>query len=75
MNKTEFQKQLRAALSSLTCRERARALAFYGEIIDDSVENGASEEEAVAALGDIGELAQRAVETAGRDGVKTKKPL
>ena len=57
MNRREFLKTLAAQLESLTEAERERSLAFYAEMIDDRVESGASEAEAVASLGPVEEIA------------------
>lgn len=52
MTKTEFLDALRAALAGLPDGDIDKSLEYYSEIIADSVEDGRSEEEAVAALGD-----------------------
>jgi uncharacterized membrane protein len=53
MNKQEFERNLSKGLSFLPVRERKERIAFYSEIIDDRIEEGLSEEEAVAEVGDI----------------------
>jgi len=53
MNKLEFLDALQARLSSLPESEIHRILGYYAEMIDDRVESGMSEEEAVAALGSL----------------------
>ena len=53
MNKAEFLNKLRAGLSGLPVEEREEQLVFYAEMIDDRVEEGVSEEDAVAAIGDV----------------------
>ena len=53
MNKQEFLDQLRKKLSGAPQSEVEDRLIFYGEMIDDRIEEGMSEEEAVAAVGDI----------------------
>lgn len=57
MNKLEFLQQLAARLGSLPEQERERALNFYSEMIDDRIEDGMSEAEAVAAVGTPEEIA------------------
>ena len=57
MNKRAFLEALAAQLESLSEAERERSLAFYAEMIDDRVEGGATEEEAVATLGPVEEIA------------------
>ena len=58
MNKKEFLEALGANTSALSDRDRERLLDYYAELIDDSVEEGLSEAEAVAALGDPAALAK-----------------
>lgn len=52
MTKHEFLEMLNNLTSHLSEAERGRLLEYYGEIIDDRMEEGLSEAEAVAALGD-----------------------
>ena len=54
MNKHDFLQELSSRLSQLPDTERDKAYAFYAEIIDDSMEDGMSEEEAVGKLGSLG---------------------
>ena len=56
MNKEVFLKQLRSRLARLPREEVERLLEFYGELIDDKVENGESELQAVANLGTMEEI-------------------
>ena len=56
MNKTEFLKKLEAGLGSLPQEERLEQLTFYSEMIDDRMEEGLSEEEAVAAVGPVEQI-------------------
>ena len=58
MTKQAFLDQLSRLTGGLSDAERARLIEYYGEIIDDRVEEGVSEEDAVAALGDPAELAR-----------------
>ena len=51
MNKAEFLQSLSALLGALSESERTRVLDYYAEMIDDRVEAGMSEVEAVAAMG------------------------
>ena len=55
MKKREFLAALGGALSALPQEEREERLSFYGEMIDDRIEEGLSEEEAVADI--LGERA------------------
>ncbi len=59
MDKRTFLERLQAALAGLPDAERERQLAYYEEMIDDRVEEGMSESEAIAALGPADQLAQR----------------
>ena len=52
MTKREFLDMLNNLTSRLSESERDRLLEYYSEIIDDRMEEGLSEAEAVAALGD-----------------------
>ena len=56
MNKTEFSDALRRALGKLPSYEVEQSIAFYSEMIDDRVEDGMSEADAVAALGPVGAI-------------------
>lgn len=53
MNKQEFLSRLEAALSGLPQEELRERLSFYRESIDDRMEEGFSEEAAVAELGPL----------------------
>lgn len=57
MTKQEFLSGLSAKLSSLPRQEIDKSLSYYAEIIDDRMEEGMNEEDAVAALGDAGGIA------------------
>ena len=56
MKKNEFLTELKDRLAGLDQTEVAERLAFYDEIIEDYVEDGVPEEEAVAKLGTIDEI-------------------
>jgi len=57
MCKQEFLVQLRKKLSALPQEEIAERLTFYSEMIDDRMEEGLSEAEAVAAVGSAEQIA------------------
>ena len=59
MNKNEFIEQLRLKLSELPKREVQDRLDFYIEMIDDRMEEGISEEEAVRDIGSVDEIAKQ----------------
>ncbi|MCL2889626.1 MAG: DUF1700 domain-containing protein, partial [Eggerthellaceae bacterium] len=61
MNKTEFLAQLSAALTKLPQYEIDQSLAFYAEMIDDRIEEGSDETEAVATLGYIADIAAQII--------------
>ena len=61
MTKREFLAQLRQGLNGLPQEDVEERLNFYGEMIDDRVEEGVSEEEAVAAAGSVPEIVQQTV--------------
>ncbi len=61
MTKREFTDSLRKALSGLPKEDAEERLAFYAEMIDDRIEEGASEEEAVAGVGSVDKIAARIV--------------
>ena len=51
MNKTEFLGIIKDGISGLPQADIDERLAFYSEMIDDRIEDGLNEEEAVAAVG------------------------
>ena len=52
MNKCEFLTRLALELKGLPREDAERWLEYYREMLEDSIEDGMSEEEAVASLGD-----------------------
>jgi uncharacterized membrane protein len=61
MNKQEFLAQLRNRLSGLPQKDMEDRLTFYSEMIEDRMEDGLSEEEAVAAVGTVDEIAKHII--------------
>ena len=61
MNKAEFLQKLRAALSGLPQSDVEEKVEFYSEMIDDRMEDGLSEEEAVATVGSVEEIVREIV--------------
>ena len=61
MTKTEFVLELASKLSLLPWEEIEDRIAFYVEMIDDRIEDGLSEEEAVAAVGSVDEIAAQII--------------
>ena len=61
MIKQEFLAQLRKKMSGLPQDDIEGRLTFYSEMIDDRIEEGFSEEEAVAAVGTVDEIVAQVV--------------
>lgn len=61
MNKQEFLTQLRKELSVLPQKDIEEYLTFYTEMIEDRIEEGLSEEEAVSAVGSLEEIVKQIV--------------
>lgn len=59
MTKQEFLLQLNRALTGLPQDEIEERLTFYSEMIDDRIEEGLSEEEVIASIGDPQEIANQ----------------
>lgn len=59
MKKLEFILALHNRLSGLPQEEAEERLLFYGEMIDDRMEEGMTEEEAVAAIGSVDAIVQQ----------------
>ena len=62
MTKYEFLEKLSRELSAMPRQDRARSLAYYSEMLDDYVEDGMSEEEAVRKLGSVKAVAAQILE-------------
>lgn len=80
MNRSEFLLCLGEKLNALPQNEIEKAQGFYSEMIDDRIEDGMCEEEAVAALGDIDEIVKTALldiplTTLMKAKIKTKNGL
>lgn len=80
MSKQELLAQLRKALTGLPQADIEERLAFYSEMIDDQIEEGLSEEEAVSAVGAVDEIVtQAATETPfskiAKERLKAKRRL
>lgn len=74
MNKAEFLAELRRSLSGMQERDIERSLDYYAEMIDDRVEDGVTEEDAVAGLGDINDCVMQIMsETPSPHDAKTAK--
>ena len=77
MNKQEFLDRLRKGLAGLPRDEIEERLTFYADMIEDRMEEGLSEEEAVSAAGSIKEIiAQLMPDTSAvQKQTPAKKPL
>ena len=73
MNKYEFLTNLRAKLWALPEEDKQRSVDYYAEMIDDRMEDGLSEEEAVAAIGDLDEIVQQILSETPRLPAEVKK--
>ena len=56
MNKQEFLNELRQGLNGLPQYDIEERVSFYSEMIDDRIEEGFSEADAVAAVGSIADI-------------------
>ena len=73
MNKQEFLSELWDRLAGLPREDIGRSMDYYSEMIDDRMEEGLSEEEAVRAIGPMSEVvAQILMETSLPKLVKAK---
>ncbi len=80
MNKAEFLSELRSRLSGLPATDLEATLAFYTEMIDDRIEDGMSEQDAVRALGALDDIAKQVISTIpmgklARERVKQRSTL
>lgn len=57
MTKTEFVLALNEKISDLSQKEKEDSISFYTEMIEDRIEDGVSEEDAVAAVGSVNDIA------------------
>ena len=70
MNKKQFLKKMKKSLSSMEKIERNKTLLYFEEIIDDIVDSGKSEEEAIYSLGNINNISCNLL----KEYEKTNKP-
>lgn len=80
MNKNEFLATLRERLNGLPEEDIIKSLDFYGEMLDDRIEDGMSEEEAVSDLGNIEEIISQILSAVSlpklvKEKVKPKRAL
>lgn len=72
MSKKEFLESLGRLLKSLGKSEREKSLSYYNEIIDDYMEDGYTEQQAVEQIGNPGLIAQEILE---EQRTQTKEPM
>ncbi len=73
MTKLEFLAELRQCLAGLPLEDIEKSVEYYKESMDDRMEDGISEEEAVAAMGDVKEIAKGILAEASLPPVQQKK--
>ena len=73
MKKQEFLDKLKSSLWSMPEADKQRSADYYAEMIDDRMEDGLSEEEAVAAIGDLDEIVQQILTETPRPPATVKK--
>lgn len=61
MNKEQFLTELKNGLSGLPQNDIDERMLFYGEMIDDRMEEGMSEEEAVSGIGSVDEIVSQTI--------------
>jgi len=66
MRKQAFLDKLKAALWAMPEADKQRSADYYAEMIDDRMEDGLSEEEAVAAIGDLDEIVKQILQESPR---------
>lgn len=59
MKKNEFLDKLKASLWAMPAADQQRSVDYYSEMIDDRMDDGLTEEEAVAAIGDLDEIVKQ----------------
>lgn len=75
MNKSKFLLRLKRALRGCSLSEIQSRLAFYSEMIDDRVEEGLSEKEAVQAIGNPDDIASEIRTELNERPKKEKRPM
>ncbi len=62
MTKNNFLNQLRNQLSAVSKEEQDRVIEYYSEIINDKIDDGKSEEQAISELNSPQKIAQKIIE-------------
>ena len=66
MDRKQFNQALRSHIKDLPEDEIAKSLGYFDEMIDDRIEDGMSEKEAIADLGNVRDIAEK---------IKSEEPL
>ena len=79
MKRSEFLEELKARLWAMPEGDVQNSLDYYSEMIDDRMEDGLTEEEAVAAVGDLEEIVKQILSETPRppqvvEPIKKQKP-
>ncbi len=80
MNKKKFLEELQKGLNGLPLKDIEERLNFYNEMIEDRIEEGLSEEEAVSTLGNLEEMitqivAETPISKIAKERIKSKRRL
>ena len=75
MTKMQFLLTLNEKLSSLPKEEAEERLTFYAEMIEDRMEEGLTEEEAVAAVGNVDDIAAQLTSEISRKSPPPKEKI
>lgn len=80
MRKQDFIKELRLNLSFLPKEEIDDRISFYSELIDDKIEEGVKEEDAIKSIGSIDEIIDQIIDEMplskiAKDKIKQKRKL
>jgi len=73
MTKMEYLKKLKHALRRVKADERKKSLAYFSEVIDDRMEDGIPESDAVAELESVEAAAERIIAEAEAQGQLKKR--
>ena len=80
MRKQDFIKELRINLSFLPKEEIEDRISFYSELIDDKIEEGLKEEDAIKSIGSVDEIIDQIINDMplskiAKDKIKPKRKL
>lgn len=74
MRKQEFLDKLKASLWAMPEADKQRSVDYYSEMIDDRIEDGLTEEEAVAAIGDLEDIVEQILHETPRPPAAPQPP-